>query len=130
MSNLIEHAKREMKLAGLYDADSSYGGMIPEAVLALIEAHSKQDHSGGSHYTTLGIFNRVVNYKALSPIGSTIDEWFKRDYQTAGADCWQNNRQSSVFSHDGGKTWYDIDDPKKKNWPNRKWYQRFMDRFK
>lgn len=111
MSELMKHAEREMRIAGLYDPDSDYGGIIPEAVLALIKAHSEQGHSGGSHYTVLGIFNRVVNYKTLTPIGTTKDEWFKHDYQTAGKDCWQNVRCSSCFSNDGGKTWYDIDKP-------------------
>lgn len=116
--NLINHAKREMELAGLYDKDADYGGMIPAAVMALVEAHAKEDHSGGSHWLVLQIFNKVINFKTLMPIGSTKDEWFKHDDQTAGKDCWQNIRQSSVFSQDGGDTWYDIDDPDKKNWPN------------
>lgn len=118
--SLVEHAEREMRLAGLYDKDSDYGGMIPEAVLSLVRAHSKEGHSGGSHWLTLQIFNKVVNYKTLTPITSNPEEWFKHDYQVAGKDSWQNIRQSSVFSQDGGKTWYDIDDPEKKNWPNRK----------
>lgn len=120
MSNLVKHAENEMKLAGLYDKDADYAGMIPEAVMALVKAHSEQEHSGGSHWLTLQIFNKVINFKTLIPIGSTQDEWFKHDYQTAGKDCWQNTRQSSVFSQDGGKTWYDIDDPEKKNWPEHK----------
>lgn len=117
--SLIEHAEREMRLAGLYDKDADYGGMIPDAVMKLVKAHSEEGHSGGSHGIVLQIFNRVINYKTLTPIGSTPDEWFKHDYQTAGADCWQNTRQSSVFSEDGGKTWYDLDDPEKKNFPKR-----------
>jgi hypothetical protein len=117
--SLVEHAEREMKLAGLYDKDADYGGMIPEAIMALVKAHADQGHSGGSHAITLQIFNRVINFKTLTPIGSTPDEWFKHDYQNAGADCWQNIRQSSVFSEDGGKTWYDLDDPEKKNFPKR-----------
>jgi D-serine dehydratase len=119
MSNLMKHAECEMRKAGLYDADSDYGGMIPEAVLALVKAHSEQGHSCGSHHVVLQIFNRVVNFKTLTPISSDPSEWFKHDYQTAGSDCWQNTRQPSVFSQDGGKTWYDLDDPEKKNWPKR-----------
>lgn len=117
MSNLVKHAVYEMRKAGLYDRDADYGGTIPEAVMALVEAHAKQGHSGGSHHLVLDIFNRLVNFKTLSPISSNPDEWFKHDYQNAGSDCWQNKRQSSVFSQDGGKTWYDLDDPEKKNWP-------------
>lgn len=129
--NLKEHAEQEMKFAGLYDTDSDYGGMIPEAVMALVEAHSKQGHSGGSHWVTMQIFNKVINYKPLTPITSNPEEWFKHDYEmTGGTECWQNIRQSTCFSTDGGKTWYDLDDPKKKNWPNRKWYQKIVDRFR
>jgi hypothetical protein len=118
MSRLVEHAEYEMRKAGLYDNDAGYGGMIPEAVMALVKAHSEQGHSGGSHYLTLEIFNQVVNYKTLTPISSDPDEWFKHDYDVAGHSCWQNKRQSSVFSQDGGQTWYDLDDLEKKNWPN------------
>ena len=118
MSNLEKHAEREMRLAGLYDADSDYGGMIPEAVMKMIKVLADEGHSGGSHALVMGIFNRVANFKTLTPIGSSSDEWFKHDPQhNLGKDIWQNTRQSSVFSQDGGKTWYDINDPEKKNWP-------------
>ena len=119
MSNLVKHAEYEMRKAGLYDGDADYAGMIPEAVMALVKAHSEQGHSGGSHYLVLEIFNKVVNYKTLTPISSDPDEWCKHDYQAGGHSCWQNTRQSSCFSQDGGQTWYDIDDPDKKNWPNQ-----------
>jgi hypothetical protein len=26
-------------------------------------------------------------------------------------EMWQNRRRSTTFSRDGGRTWYDIDDP-------------------
>jgi len=103
MRNLVEHAEREMKLAGLYDKDADYGGMIPEAVMALVKAHAEQGHSGASHALTLQIFNRVINFKTLTPVSSS-DHWNEVE-----AGLWQNSRQSSVFSKDGGQTWYDID---------------------
>jgi len=120
MSNLEKHAEREMRLAGLYDADSDYGGMIPEAVMKMVKILADEGHSGGSHHLVMSIFNRVANFKTLTPIGSSTDEWFKHDYDIGGFDCWQNTRQGSIFSQDGGKTWYDLDDPEKKNWPKHK----------
>lgn len=119
MSNLIKHAENEMRLAGLYNKDSDYGGMIPDAVMKLVKCHSDEGHSGGSHWLVLEIFNKVINFKTLTPITSNPNEWFKHDYEVAGYNCWQNTRQSSVFSQDGGKTWYDLDDPEKKNFPSR-----------
>lgn len=106
MSNLIKHAENEMRLAGLYSEGADYGGMIPGAVMALVRAHSEQGHSGASHGLTLQIFNRVINFKTLTPISSDPSEWME-----VGGAIYQNRRQSSCFSNDGGKTYYDIDDP-------------------
>lgn len=119
MSNLEKHAEYEMRRAGWYDSDADYGGMIPEAVMALIKAHAKEGHSGGSHFLTLELFSKLVNFKTLTPITSNPEEWFKHDYEIAGANCWQNKRQSTTFSEDGGQTWYDLDDPERKNFPKR-----------
>lgn len=114
MSKLVEHAKRELELAGLFAKDSDYDGMLGEAVLRLVECHAKEGHSGMSHSMALSIFNRVANFKALGPITSDPREWME-----VGTGAWQNLRQSSLFSVDAGKTHYDIDDPEQKNWPRR-----------
>ncbi len=105
--SLIEHAERELRLAGLYDADSDYGGMIPAAVMDLVVAHARQGHSGASASLVLQIFTRLADFKALSPLTSNPEEW--RDVSSAmGCPKWQNIRQSSTFSDDGGKTWNDL----------------------
>jgi hypothetical protein len=105
-----------MKLAGLYDKDADYDGMIPEAVLALVKAHSEQGHSGGSHGITLAIFNKVINYQTLSPLTSNPDEWMHVGKDHRG-ECYQSMRHPACFSYDQGKTWYDLDDPAKTNFP-------------
>jgi hypothetical protein len=110
MSNLIEHAKEELELAGLFDKDSDYDGMLGKAVMDLVKVFSKQGHSGWSAHQTIKIFSIVANYKPLTPIGTTKDEWVE-----VSDKCWQNRRRSSTFSRDGGKTWYDIDDKKLNN---------------
>lgn len=132
MSNLVKHAEYELKLSGLLDKDSDYDGMIGKAVLELVKTFSKQGHSGFSAHYTLDVFNRVANYKPLTPIGSDPDEWMNvSDMSTE--PTWQNKRRSSTFSRDGGKTWYDIDDPKLNNgdvWKRKKWLpQRLMSAF-
>lgn len=110
--SFVTHAKKEMELAGLYDRNADYDGNIPEAVMALVEAHSKWGHSGGSHYVTLEIFNKLINYKTLTPINSDPTTWVE-----VSQGLWQSNRQGTCFSENGGQTWYDIDDPEKKNFP-------------
>lgn len=114
MSNLVKHAEYELKLAGLFDKDSDYDGMLGDAVLQLVKVFAKQGHSGFSAGQTLAIFNTVANFKNLTPIGKSPDEWMDVTESSPGP-LWQNKRRSSTFSRDGGQTWYDIDDPKQNN---------------
>ena len=37
MSNITEHARRELEIAGLFDKDSDYNGNIGTAVMELME---------------------------------------------------------------------------------------------
>lgn len=59
-------AKLNLEMAGLFDKDSDYGGMIGAAVMKLINTHFDEGHSGMSHELTLHIFNKVVRGHALT----------------------------------------------------------------
>jgi len=107
MSNLEKHAESEMRLAGLYDTDADYGGMVPDAVMELVKIHSAQGHSGMSQGLVLSIFNCVVNYKTLTPLNDNPATWVE-----VSDGMWQSNRRPDAFSKDGGKTWYCLDEPK------------------
>ena len=126
MSNLVKHAKKELKLSGLFDDDSDYDGMLGEAVLELVKVFAKQGHSGFSAHQTLRIFNEVANYRPLTPIGDSKDEWMNVS-DMSNSPTWQNTRRPTTFSRDGGMTWYDIDDSKLNNGDDwkRKWYKRY-----
>lgn len=100
MSNLTEHTKKELELAGFFDKDSDYDGGIGGSVLELIEVFAKQGHSGSSAMRTLQVFNMVVKFENLTPLGTTEDEWMD-----CGDGLWQNKRNSVMFSRDKGKTW-------------------------
>ena len=108
-SNLERHAEHELRLAGIFDKDADYDGMLGEAVMDLVRAHCKRGHSGGSHQRVLELFNIVVNYKTLLPLTDDPAEWIDIG-ELHGGKGWQNTRQSSCFSASGGKTYYDIDD--------------------
>lgn len=88
---LVDYAKRELKAAGLFDEDSDYGGMLGDAVLELVEVHSKQGHSGCSNSMAISIFSKVANFQPLSPLTFNEGEW-----NDVGR-CFQNNRNSAVF---------------------------------
>ena len=115
-SPLVEHARREMEFVGLFDEDSDYGGMIPNAVLELMEVFSKQGHSGYSASLVGSLWYRLMQFKPLTEVTLDPKEWIDVSENMlppekikAGERIWQNIRSSSVFSTDGGKAWKDYD---------------------
>lgn len=100
--SIMSHAKREMKIAGLFDVDSDYGGMTGHAVMRAVEVWSKEGHSGYSHALALRVFSKVVNLERLSPLTSWPEEWI----EVCDGELWQSARESEAFSFDGGKTYY------------------------
>ncbi len=106
MSELLNYAKKEMRIAGLYDQDADYGpGAIAECVEKMIEAFSGYGHSGGSAEMALSIFDRVVRFRPLSNLTRDPVEWME-----VSPDMWQSRRQPDAFSTDGGRTYYTLDD--------------------
>jgi len=109
MSNLVEHAKKELELAGLFDKDSDYAGQMGEAVLKMIQAFAAEGHSGGSAQMAIQIFEKLARFQPLAPLTGADDEWFDH-----GNGVFQNKRLGSVFKdprfHDG-KLAFDIDAP-------------------
>lgn len=110
--NLTNFAQNELKLAGLFDKDSDYEGMIGEAVMELIQTFAKQDHSGCSAGLTREIFDKLSSFKPLTELTDSLDEWMKVGEDKGLGTCWQSKRCPSCFSHDGGKTYYDLDEMK------------------
>jgi hypothetical protein len=110
MSNLVRHAENELREAGYFDKDSDYDGMLGEATIALIKTFAAQGHSGSSAAITSNLFNRLSRYGTLSPLRNPMEHAEFIDHSDkSGYTCYQSTRRHSVFSEDGGKTWYDID---------------------
>lgn len=104
MSTLHDHAERELRAAGFYEPDSDYGGMLPEAVLELVDVFSKQGHSGMSASIVRQLFNTLIDFKPLSPIKGDTEEWGLVDEQN---QIYQNKRLSSLFKDgENGKPYY------------------------
>lgn len=108
---LVAHAERELREAGLFGEDSDYGGMLGTDVLELVKLFSAQGHSGMSAHMAIDLFRRVASYQTLSPLKNpmTTGEFLDHSDSHGGNPVFQSTRKSSVFSEDGGKTWYDID---------------------
>ena len=109
MSNLVAHAKLELRRAGLFDADSDYGGMLAEGVMKIVKVFAEEGHSGMSAAMTVQLLEKLLRFKPLTPITSDPSEWMDVTEHGPQGPMWQNRRSSSCFSTDGGKTYYDID---------------------
>lgn len=105
-SNLQVYARDELERAGWFDKNGMYDGMIGHAVMRLIDTHSAEGHSGGSHAIVMALFTRVAEFKPLSPLTYAEDEWHE-----SVEGLLQNRRNSAVFSDDDLNTWYDLDEP-------------------
>lgn len=107
MSNLVDHAQRELELAGLFDKDADYGGATGAAVIELMEVFAKQGHSGGSAMLVRELFSKLSAFENLTPITDNPEDWIDRT-QESGEPMWQSKRNPKIFSKDGGKTHYSI----------------------
>ena len=106
--NLTEHARRELTLCGQAAEDPEYS----ESIIRAVEAFASYGHSGGSAMCAREQLHALTGYKTLSPITSDPGEWIDQS-DSSGAPLWQNNRDPAVFSTDGGKTWYSLDEPER-----------------
>jgi hypothetical protein len=111
MSNLVTYAKEELTRAGLFDEDSDYNGMLGNAALEIIEVFAKQGHSGYSASVVTSLVEKLMRYEPLTPLTYAPDEWNDVS-EESNTPMWQNRRKPTTFSLDGGKTHYDLDDPK------------------
>lgn len=119
-SNLVLHAERE--LSRLVKDNDKMQLKINENVLEIIELFAKQGHSGMSAFYLIGVLNKLMRFKPLTPLTGEDEEWCK-GYETPDGFSQQNIRYSKVFrrnrdnstasvldaklfSGDGGKSWF------------------------
>lgn len=101
MSNLVEHAKREL---GRVESDP----WLVDGMVKVVAAFAEMGHSGGSASVAIPMLNDLLQFKNLSPLTDDPDEWIDQTAFTAtpNVTLWQNKRNSEAFSFDGGKTYY------------------------
>ena len=103
--SLIDHADRELRLAGITpDPDIEYGGMLYDSVTRLVTEFAQQGHSGFSAGQTIGLLEKLLRFEVLTPITSDPSTWMN-----VGEGVWQSRRQPDCFSDNGGKTWRFLD---------------------
>lgn len=65
MSNLINHAEKELNKVGLLDKDSDYGGELGKDVLELIKLFASQGHSGFSAESAIHLFSKLARFEEI-----------------------------------------------------------------
>lgn len=98
MSNLVEHARRELALIG-EDQDTT------EGIVSVVQAFADCRHSGASAPFAVAYLERLLRFEPLTPITDDLDEWEDRS-KISGYPLWQNVRDSRAMSEDGGKTYW------------------------
>jgi len=98
MSNLVNHARRELEIIG-EDPETI------EGYLNVIQAFADMGHSGGSSSIAIPTIERLLQFRNLSALTDDPADWLNQKEYT-GEDFWQNIRNSEAFSTDGGKTYY------------------------
>lgn len=103
-SNLVKHARRELELVG-EDAD------VIEWFLETVRAFASYGHSGGSMEATLPILEKLLRFENLTQLTNDPDEWIHHGADVWGEDggIWQNVRNSKMFSRDGGRSYFNVD---------------------
>jgi hypothetical protein len=102
MNSLLQHAKAELRAAGLFDADADYDGMVAASVVSLMETFHAYGHSGGSGMMTARAFARVASYLPLTPLTGADDEW--ETPADKGGQIQINKRCTRVF-RDADMAW-------------------------
>jgi len=105
MTNLIDHAERELAAIGLDDPENDcYNGLTRNAVLEIIRVFADQGHSGMSASIVTSMVEKLMRYEPLGPLTGSDDEWVQLDYAPEIAA--QNKRCGHVFKRADG-TAYD-----------------------
>ena len=105
-SPMVNHAIRELELLGQVDEDPGFAGSL----IAAVACFAAYGHSGGSTAAALQMLTALLERKALTPVTTDPDEWVDRS-DISGTPMWQAARDSTLFSDDGGRTHWDVNDP-------------------
>lgn len=110
-NNLITHAKRELRFAGYSPNDTDpMNVQIYNSTLDIVRAFIKCGHSGMSAQFHVAMIQSLLSFEALGPVTDNPDEWLDVSDAMGGDPTWQNIRDSKMFSEDGGKTYYNLNE--------------------
>jgi hypothetical protein len=98
----VEHARRELRLAGITERDPAYAAGIVAAVAVLQALVAGEQRTADTAREQLGV---LLAYGTLTPLTDDPHEWLDRSGPT-GRALWQNARNPYAYSNDGGRTYW------------------------
>lgn len=110
--SLVEHAKRELEAVNCEEPERT-------AIVEMVTIFDgMEDLSGVAAMGVIHMLTKLLRFENLAPLSSDPGEW--NDIVDPGTlsepeGLWQSRRRATTFSRDGGKTWFDIDDPSLNN---------------
>jgi len=97
-SNLFAHARYELERIGEEP-------FTVEWYLSVVRAFAAFGHTGTSAAVTLSVLERLLRFEPLTELTDDPAEWIDRSHVTL-QPWWQNARDGRAMSHDGGKTYW------------------------
>jgi len=105
--SLHDHAVHELNLIGMTeDSPDEMNRAMRKHILHMMQEFAEEGHSGFSASYAIGLLEKLLRYKPLTPLTGADDEWVDVAEQSGGI-LWQNKRASHVFKDNEGA--YDID---------------------
>jgi hypothetical protein len=98
-SNLVDHARRELRIIG-EDPDTING------LCKVVRAFDDMGHSGSSAPHAIAYLEKILRFEPLTELTDDPAEWIDRHAEGLfPLPFWQSKRNSEAFSTDGGKTY-------------------------
>lgn len=102
-SFLVQHAIKELKLAGYGKGEGGPNDWIYEQVLEAVAVFASHDNSRNSAPFEINLVQKLCNLNVISPLRFTDDEWNQINFD----GTYQNKRKLDVFKESNGRIYYD-----------------------
>jgi hypothetical protein len=108
---MTDYAKSELDILGMTDEDvtgEDVNFCMREHLLRMVEEFSKEGHSGYSASYAIGLLEKLLSFKPLTPLTGEDSEWMEVYHDDNGRPVHQNKRMSTIFKSETEGA-YDID---------------------
>lgn len=126
----LKRIENELRLAGYRlepvtneeYTDDDYVQAIGNSVYDTLKTFMSHEHSGFSAQCAINMIIKLLKGETLTPLTNDPKEWlncssyYKNEHKEEGNEVWQSLRDTSCFSKDGLKTYYDIDEECNREW--------------